>query len=189
MFSKIRTLIVLIRDIYLTRVKWKRYTFGKNFHAGRNVVIWGKHTISIGDNCYIGRNSQIECNVKIGHDVLIANNVAFIGRYDHNYQQIGQSIRFASQVRDDDYSWKELDQITTVGNDIWIGYGSIILSGVNIADGTIIAAGSVVTKNTDPYSIYAGVPASKISSRFNSIDDLESHFSSLTKNQCKAVSK
>jgi acetyltransferase-like isoleucine patch superfamily enzyme len=188
MLFKLKKMLVLLRDLYLVNIKWKNYTFGKNFHAGRNVVIWGKDTIEIGDNCYIGRNSQIECNVKIGNDVLIANNVAFVGRYDHNYQQIGKSIRFSSQIRDHDYTWKELDQITTVGNDVWIGYGTIILSGVNIMDGSIIAAGSVITKDTEPYSIYAGVPAKKISNRFNSISEQNSHIKKLySKNDSNGV--
>ncbi len=182
MFSKVRIFIVLMRDLYLTRIKWRQYKFGKNFHAGRNVVIWAKHTMEIGDNCYIGRNSQIECNVKIGNDVLIANNVAFVGRYDHNYQEVGKSIRFASQIRNGDYTWKEFDQITTVENDVWIGYGSIIVSGVQIANGSIIAAGSVVTKDTEPYCIYAGIPAKKISNRFDSVADLNSHIEKLNSN-------
>ena len=49
------------------------------------------------------------------------------------------------------------------------------MSGVNIANGTIIAAGSVVTHDTEPYSIYAGVPAKKIRDRFDNKEDLKKH--------------
>ena len=59
--------------------------------------------------------------------------------------------------------------------DVWIGIGSIVLSGVTIKTGSIIAAGSVVTKNTEAYSIYGGNPAKKIRNRFNSNKDLELH--------------
>ena len=131
--------------------------------------------VTIGNNCYIGRNSQIECNVIIGNEVLIANNVAFIGRYDHHYQQIGKPIRFASQVRDEDYSWLEKDRVTIVEDDVWIGYGAIILSGVTIKKGSIIGAGSLVTKDVEAYSIYVGSPAKKISDRFNNAEELENH--------------
>ena len=64
---------------------------------------------------------------------------------------------------------------TTIGHDCWLGAHSIIMCGVNIADGCIIAAGAVVTKDTEPYCIYGGVPAKKIKERFNSLVDLERH--------------
>jgi len=172
----LRQIIVSIRDWYLVHVKWRRYSMGKNFHAGRNVVLWAKKLINIGNNCYIGRNSQIECNIEIGNNVLIGNNVAFVGKYDHNYTEVGVSIRNAEQIRNADYSWeKGLNSTTKVGDDVWIGYGSIVLSGVIIADGCIIGAGSVVTKDTEEYSIYAGVPAKKITDRFQSSLELNEH--------------
>jgi len=62
---------------------------------------------------------------------------------------------------------------------VWIGYGAIVMSGVNIAEGTIIAAGSVVTHDTEAYSIYAGVPAKKIRDRFNSEEDKINHIAAI----------
>lgn len=56
---------------------------------------------------------------------------------------------------------------TIVGHDVWIGANSLILSGVNIATGSVIGAGSVVTKNTKEFGIYAGVPARLIRFRFD----------------------
>ena len=53
-----------------------------------------------------------------------------------------------------------------VDNDVWIGYGAVILSGVHIGQGTVIAAGSVVTKDIAPYSIVGGTPAKVIKKRF-----------------------
>lgn len=175
----IRKLIVTLRDWYLVHVKWRKYSFGKNFHAGRNVFLWAKDSIIIGDNCYIGRNSQIECNAKIGNNVLIANNVALVGKYDHNYKEIGTPIRFSSQVQDLDYKWLELNRETLIEDDVWIGYGVIVLSGVVIKKGCIIAAGSTITNDTEEYSIYAGVPAKKISNRFDSENELEQHLDKL----------
>ena len=49
-----------------------------------------------------------------------------------------------------------------IGNDVWIGYGSTIMSGVKIGDGAVIAAGSLVVKDVDPYTIVGGNPAKMI---------------------------
>ncbi len=54
-----------------------------------------------------------------------------------------------------------------IGNDVWIGYEAVILSGVHIGDGAIIAARAVVTKNVAPYTIVGGVPAKVIRKRFD----------------------
>ena len=160
-------LIKKIRDLYLVNFKWKRYSFGKNFHAGRGVVLWAKNNISIGVNFYIGRYSLIECNAIIGNNVIFGNYVALVGKFDHHFKQIGVPIRLASQIRDKDYNWKGLDSKVIIEDDVWIGYGSIIMSGVTIGKGSIVAAGSVVTKDVKPYSIVGGNPARLIKMRFN----------------------
>lgn len=54
-----------------------------------------------------------------------------------------------------------------VGNDVWIGYEAVILSGVTIGDGAIIGARAVVTKDVPPYTIVAGVPAKPIRKRYD----------------------
>lgn len=54
-----------------------------------------------------------------------------------------------------------------IGNDVWIGYDAIILSGVTIGDGAIIGAGAVVTKDVPPYTIVGGIPAKAIRKRFD----------------------
>jgi len=156
-----KQLIRELRFFYLVNIKWRRYSFGKNPYIGRSVYMWAKHSITIGDNFYIGKFSQIECDAEIGNDVIFANQVALVGRYDHNYTEIGIPIRMASQIRDKDYNWKGLTEKVTISDDVWVGYGSIILSGIKIGQGSIIAAGSVVTKDVEPFSIYAGIPANK----------------------------
>lgn len=171
-----------IISFYQRRIKWNRYSLGKHFHAGRGVRLWARDGIRIGDYCYLGRGSQIECDVEIGNYVFTGNNVAFVGRYDHKWDEIGKPMLFSQRIRDPDYSWKGIGLKTIVEDDVWIGYGSIVLSGVTIGRGSIVASGSVVTGNVDPYSIYGGVPAKKIRSRFDSIEDMEEHIRLFKKN-------
>ena len=56
-----------------------------------------------------------------------------------------------------------------IGNDVWCGTSSIILSGVTIADGVVVGAGSVVTRSVGPYSIVAGNPARLLRKRFDDV--------------------
>lgn len=70
-------------------------------------------------------------------------------------------MSYASEKLFDESSKK-----TIIGNDVWIGARAIILSGVKIGDGAIIAAGAVVTKDVEPYTIAGGVPAKPIRKRF-----------------------
>jgi chloramphenicol O-acetyltransferase type B len=57
-----------------------------------------------------------------------------------------------------------------VGNDVWIGRNSLILANVEIGDGAVIAAGSVVTRNVEPYAVVAGVPARFVKYRFSAAE-------------------
>ena len=168
-------LLKKIRFFLLIKIKWKKYSFGKNAYIGRFVYLWAKHNITIGDNFYIGKFSQIECDAEIGNNVIIANHVGLVGRYDHHYQQIGVPTRLSSQIRDNDYNWKGLNEKIIIEDDVWVGYGTIILSGVKIGQGSIIAAGSVVTSDVQSFSIYGGVPAKKIRNRFENDSDMEEH--------------
>lgn len=54
-----------------------------------------------------------------------------------------------------------------IGNDVWIGMRSLIMSGVSVGDGAVIAAGAIVTKDVEPYTIVGGVPAKPIGKRFD----------------------
>jgi acetyltransferase-like isoleucine patch superfamily enzyme len=167
MFKSFVQLVKKMRDLYLVKFRWNHFKIDSNFHAGRGVVLWAKNTISIGKNFYIGRYSQIECDAIIGDNVMFGNYVALVGKLDHNFHQIGTPTRLASQIRDKDYSWKGLDLKVIIEDDVWVGYGSIIMSGIKIGRGAIIAAGSVVTKDVERYSIVGGNPAKLIKYRFN----------------------
>jgi acetyltransferase-like isoleucine patch superfamily enzyme len=174
--------IIFIKDYILSKLRKLRLlilTFGKssflqyggNLHIGANVRLWAPFRLVIGNNVYIGKDSHIECNAVIGDNVLIANRVSIIGRNDHDYTAIGYPVRFAPWVG----GKKEVDinEIVDIGDDTWIGYSSIILSGVKIGKGSIIGAGSIVTKDIPEYVIAVGVPAKVIGSRFTPDEIIE----------------
>jgi acetyltransferase-like isoleucine patch superfamily enzyme len=123
----------------------------------------------------MGKYSQIECDARIGDNVILANFVALVGKYDHAYQEPGIPIAYSQRIRNPHYDWKGIDSEIVIDDDVWIGFGSIVLGGVRIGEGSIVAAGSVVTKDVEPYSIYAGVPAKKVGDRFDSPEDLARH--------------
>lgn len=136
-----------------------------NVHIGIGSILWSPNRLVIGHDVYIGKNCTIECNGTIGNYVLIANQVGIVGRFDHDYRQVGVPIRIANWVGDAGKS--EQSGSVNIEDDAWIGFGSIILTGSRVARGTIVAAGSVVRTDTLPYSIVAGSPARQVSWRFN----------------------
>lgn len=164
-----------LRTMYLRKVAYRKYNIGEGVFLGRRTNIMAREKVDIGKNFYMGKDSFIESDVTIGDNVMWGNRVAVIGRYDHNYQQVGTPIRLAMQIMDPEYNWKGLGIATLIENDVWVGYGTTILGGVTIGEGSVIGACSLVTKDIEPYSIYAGVPARKIRSRFDNDMDLKKH--------------
>ena len=106
---------------------------------------------------YVGPGCSICPKVSIGKFTMLANDIQILGG-DHMYNKAGIPIIL---------SGRPPLKSTTIGDDVWIGASCIIMAGVRIGDGAIVAAGSVVTKNVDPYFIYGGVPARKIKKRFS----------------------
>ena len=71
---------------------------------------------------------------------------------------------------------------TIIGNDVWIGQKAIIMAGIKIGNGSIVAAGSIVTRNVEPYSIVGGNPARLIRKRFLNEDQIKKHEMMLSEN-------
>lgn len=121
----------------------------------------GRHSYCCG-NCFfafatIGRFCSIGNEVIIGtwkHPTHLVST--FPGFYSRN--------TFTANFRRDE-DIQEIQQVT-IGNDVWIGHRATLLGGITVGDGAIIAAGAVVTKDVEPYSIVAGVPARTVRKRF-----------------------
>lgn len=133
--------------------------YGMNI--GNNCAIYGKFEIrnpwriSIGNNTSIGHRATLDGRgeIRIGNNVNISSEV-MIWTWQHDYNSKSFETKSAPVIVQD-YSW--------------ISARAIILPGVTIAEGCVIAAGAVVTKSTEPYSIYAGIPAKKIGERIKTL--------------------
>jgi len=106
--------------------------------------------ITIGDNCFIGNNTEFNISerISIGDNCLIASYCKFID-HDHGFSEINKLIRLQEP---------KMTPIIIEDN-VWIGTNCIILKGVTIGSGSIIGAGSVVTKNVSPNEVWCGSPA------------------------------
>lgn len=156
--------------LYLAR---RHVSAGKRVHLGANCRLWAPSGILIGDDAYLGKDVHIETNAVIGRYCLVANRVAFVGRHDHDFRIVGIPVRFSPWVGD--CGATNASEAVVVEDDVWIGFGSTVLSGVRIGRGSIVAACSVVVRDVPPYSIVAGVPARVIGSRFESSEEIEIH--------------
>ena len=111
----------------------------------------------LGNNSGLGSNSHIGKYTTIGDDVMMGPNVTIITR-NHQYQDTTIPMRLQG--------YQEYKPVI-IEDDVWIGREVIILPGVHIGKGSIIAAGSIVTKNVDSYSIVGGNPARIIKRRIH----------------------
>ena len=124
--------------------------------------------VEVGEGTYgplnVLMHGESRSMLKIGRYCSIAPGVAFILESEHPYKCVSTypfKVKFGFRKSE---AGGKGDII--VGDDVWIGLNSIICSGVAIGQGAIIAAGSVVTKNVEPYSIVGGNPARRIKYRF-----------------------
>lgn len=138
-------------------------TCGTDVRFGANVdITW--HNCSIGNDVYIGKNATFLCAdapLEIGDHVVFGPNCTIITG-DHRIDIVG---KYMSQVTVAEKK-PENDLPVKLQGDNWIGANSVILKGVTIGFGAVVAAGAVVAHDVPPYSIVGGVPARVISMRF-----------------------
>lgn len=170
--KSVGSIIILLRKIYsnilqlILKRKFKRV--GKNFKFdpfGR----YSFDTIEVGNDVFIGPGAILlasESFIRLGNKIMFGPNVTMMGG-DHNTSVIGQYMYDVTE------KLPENDVPIIIEDDVWIGTGAIILKGVTIGEGSIVAAGSVVNKDVAPYSIVGGVPAKVLKMRFSSEQLLE----------------
>ena len=126
---------------------------GENVNIERGAQF--AYDLKIGNNSGIGVNALISPHVTIGNDVMMGPDCIF---FTSNH---GTEDLHVPMWRQESSAPKPI----VIGNDVWIGARVIILGGVHVGDGSVIGAGSVVTKDVAPYSIVAGNPAKLIRKR------------------------
>lgn len=168
---------------YLSKKKLLSLNFkkiGKNILISDKASIYNTQEISIDDNTRIDDFAIISGKVSFGKYVHIATHTSISGGTAgiifSDFSGCAYNCHLFSQS--DDYSGSSMTNPTVpkkyvnlkkgqiyVGRHVIIGSGSIVLPGIRIEDGCSIGAMSLVTKSTEPFSIYFGVPAKKIKAR------------------------
>lgn len=144
-FSRFRALIV-------KRILGK--ACGKNLEIEAGVLLGKFDDVTIGNDVQINERSRLR-NVDIGNSVMIAPEV-YVLHSGHGYSRLDVPMRFQGETK---YGK------TIIEDDVWIGARAIILPGRRICKGAIVAAGSVVTKDVNPFEIVGGNPARIIGNR------------------------
>lgn len=139
---------------------------GNNVRIDRTAHLLGH--IEVGDNVTIGaRDNFVSTNamLRINSDVIFAPDVS-IYTGDHATDILGYHISEITDEMKKKLGTIEYDKDVIIESGVWVGTRAVILKGVTIGRGSVIAAGTIVTKDVPPYSIVAGVPGKLIRPRF-----------------------
>jgi acetyltransferase-like isoleucine patch superfamily enzyme len=124
--------------------------------------------IEIGEFCFLGYNSKIQSGIEIiiGNEVQISENVNIVDNNAHEIDYLERAETARKILLDGYHTLTERGNISAkrivIEDYVWINFNCIILKGVTIGKGAIVAAGSVVTKDVPPFTLVAGNPAKVI---------------------------
>lgn len=126
---------------------------------GKNINIQPKATISnmvsIGDYSGIGKRCLIQRGTTIGNNVMMGPDV-LIYTQNHKFSDVDKNM--------DEQGFDDIKEVC-IGNNVWIGARVIILPGVTIGEGSVIGAGTVVSKDVPPFSVFVGNPGRVVKNR------------------------
>lgn len=143
---------------------------GTNVSVGYDCIFY-HNTIYIGNNVHIGSRALLMSTLSkiyVGNNVLFGPNVTIIGG-NHRSDIVG---RYMYDIKENE-KLPENDQDVIIEDDVWVGCNATILKGVTIGRGSVVAAGAVVTKSCEPYSIIGGNPAKLIRKRYTENEIIE----------------
>ena len=166
-------------------------TYGDNVKISRNACFYGTNQISIGNNVRIDDFCILSGNISIGNNVHIAAYTALYGGKEGIV--VGDFANLSSRISvysvSDDYSGETLTNPTIpdkyknlnsapvkIGKHVIIGSTSVVLPGVNIADGSSFGSFSFINRDSEPWSVNVGIPFKKIKNRKKDLLILEMKF-------------
>jgi acetyltransferase-like isoleucine patch superfamily enzyme len=146
------------RGFRLRRGFHKGLAFGRNVYIGRNVTF----DVVVGARFALGCNATLTENIFVGvvervtiGDHVLIGECTSIRDSNHGFADGSRPMSIQPMV----------PKPIAIGNDVWIGRGCAILTGITIGDGAIVAANAVVNRDVEPLTIVGGVPAKKIGKR------------------------
>lgn len=146
-------------------------------HIDDNTIFQGflGYASNIAKDCIISADIGRFCSIGRGTKTILFTHPIerFVSTHPAFYSLLKQSgfTYVTKQKYPDNMFYEEKNGIgVKIGNDVFIGAYAIILGGLTIGDGAVIAAGAVVTKNVPPYTVVGGVPAKQIKKRFSDED-------------------
>jgi len=164
--DKLKSFLNFVRNLLLFHFRYPWIQYGKNVHVQWSTTFWAPNRkVLLGNNVGIGSNCAILSDLVVGNDVLIAPSVAFLSRRTHRYDIVGVST-FQSPRGDKGE--------IVIEDDVWIGYGAIIMSGVRIGRGAVIGAGVLIQNSVPAYTIVVQRPNLVLRRRFTP-EEIEEH--------------
>ncbi len=170
LYSFIKKIVKWYKGRELTDVINSFGKVGKNLVVQTNGIYKGCENIFIGDDVVLCEYLQLlttRAKIIIGNGVVIASYTSIITG-NHRVDLIGKRI---CDIDEETEKLPENDEDVIIEDDVWIGTHAIILKGVTIGTGSVIAAGAIVTKDVPPYSIY--INSNKIIPRFTQEEIIE----------------
>lgn len=152
-----------------TTAELKSCRLGRHVSIGERVIL---REVKVGDWTYFERHGEA-IYASIGKFCSVAANVR-INALEHPMERVtthkisyrpNEYFKFLGV--DQEFRERRRQRQVTIGNDVWVGHGAVVLPGVEIGNGAVIGANAVVTKPVGPYEIVAGVPARRIRMRFS----------------------
>ncbi len=148
-------MVLAPHDTFSNRIKaallrWRGATIGEGIKIWRDVMVDDYRKLSIGDNVAISRSAMFVTlgGVSLGNNVIISFGCKILSA-GHRIPPVGEAIRS---------SGIEIAPVV-IEDDVWVCAGAIVLPGVTVGTGAVVAAGAIVNRDVPPYSIVGGTPA------------------------------